>query len=113
MDSQKDTVDLGFDRAALIAHAWDKFRPKLDAVRSLDEALALLTETTAVGSPSHAFYANLTEFLRTWEPPRHAWTEELAAYRRLVERLVSENALDAGLGAKALAAITSSSARLR
>lgn len=108
-DSEKETVDLGFNQAILVRHAWQKFRARLEKVRTLGDALTLLQQTTPIGAPSHKFYINLADFFRTYDPPRQAGLDELAAYRQLVEQLVAENALSPEKGAEIVAALAQAS----
>jgi hypothetical protein len=76
--------------------AWEEFRPKLEAVQSFAEALALMAQSVSEGSPGRRYYSNLGFFLHTFAPPAGANATELSHYLRLIGRFDSEGVLKQG-----------------
>ncbi len=104
-DSQKTTVNITADWQRLERHAWEKFRPRLEAVRSLADVHALLADAPPVGSPSSPFFSNLAFFLVTFRPAPGTGPDELALYEPLLQRLAAAGDLDRRDAAVGLAVI--------
>ncbi|HEY0928891.1 MAG TPA: hypothetical protein VGE27_03135 [Gemmatimonas sp.] len=73
--------------------AWRDFLPKLQAVKSLDDALQLHGQAPPVGSPSRPFYSNFGFFLHYSSPPHGASSTELLQYLRILRCLRDEGSL--------------------
>jgi hypothetical protein len=63
---------------------WESFEPKLAAVNSLSDAIALHKQAPGVNSPGRKFYSNLGFFLMNLSPPHGANRTELRHYLRIV-----------------------------
>ncbi len=103
--SNKTTVNLDVDWAALEKHAWEKFRPRFDAIRTVEDVRALLAEAPPLGSPSSRYYSNLAEFLLMFRAPADAGADERFLYAQSVERLDVAGALGAGIASASLATL--------
>lgn len=106
MPTMTPTLPVGrCDRHVHERFALSKFLPRLAAVNTRDDALALLADRPDPGSPARPLYDRLGVFLTLLEPPAGVWEGELDAYVGLVERFVLSGSMPYGEGAGALVAI--------
>jgi hypothetical protein len=80
--------------------AWELFYPRLTAVQSLNDAIALMGEVVPPDTPGRRFYSNLGFFLQTFSAPAGASLAELTEYARLINLFDAEGALRAGARAE-------------
>ena len=82
--------------------AWEQFRPRLEAVTSLAEAVLLVKGAPPVGSPDWRYYSNFRAFLRDVNTiPDDSSYEEKALYLKFIQRLDAAGALKPpGVGQK-------------
>jgi hypothetical protein len=92
-DGERERTRLDADR-----RAWEEFRPRLAAVRTVAEAQRLLARAPTPGSPGHRYYANLSTFLQVFGVPAGASHAEKELYLQFVWRLDAAGTLTPGLG---------------
>ncbi len=68
-----------------IAYAY--FRPKLEALKSFEQAQALWQESPSQINPGYSYYTNLGHFLQHFKAPDGASREELALYLELARKM--------------------------
>ena len=74
--------------------AWEQFRPKLEALTSLAEAMLLLKSAPPVGFPGFRYYSNFSAFLHDVHTiPADSSYEEKALYLKFILRLDAAGAL--------------------
>ena len=92
--------------------AWEQFRPQLEALTSLAEAILLVKSAPPVGSPAWRYYSNFRAFLRDVHTiPADSSYEEKALYLKFIQRLDAADALKPpGVGQKIQEALRSAMA---
>jgi hypothetical protein len=92
--------------------AWDQFRPKLEALTSLAEAMLLLKSAPPVGFPAFRYYSHFSDFLHDVHTiPADSSFEEKALYLKFIHRLDAAGALKPpGVGQKIQEALRSAMA---
>src|SRR5215216_395182 len=84
------------ERAEAERRVWEVFRPKLDAVQNLAEALELAAETPPPDAPGRRYYSNLAYFLQCFGVPGGSSYAEKGLYLKLIARLDSTGILKPG-----------------
>lgn len=92
-DGDRERTRLDADR-----RAWEEFRPRLAAVRTIAEAQRLLARAPPPDSPGRRYYSNLSTFLQVFGVPAGSSHAEKALYLQFVRRLDASGALTPGLG---------------
>lgn len=75
---------------------WEQFRPKLAALQTFDEAIALVNQAPRPDTPGRKFYSNLGFFLQSFWVPDGSNGEERRLYLEFVRRLDAAGALKPG-----------------
>jgi hypothetical protein len=78
------------------ARCWDEFEPKLAALKSWDDAVALHSQAPAPDTPCRKFYSNLGTFLGNFKPPNCPNYTELQHYLRLIRQIDAAGLLEPG-----------------
>jgi hypothetical protein len=94
---RKTRAEQEYERAAAEQRAWEEFRPKLEALKTFEEAAQLVDEAPRPGTPGRRFYSNLGYFLRCFGPPAGASQAEKALYTQLLRRLDEAGQLKPGV----------------
>ena len=76
--------------------AWERFRPKLAALQTFQDAETLLGQAPPHGDPGRPFYSNLGFFIQSFDVPGGSSDTERALYLQFVERLDAAGALKPG-----------------
>ena len=83
--------------------AWEQFRPKLEALTTLAEAMLLLKSAPPVGSPGLRYYSNFSAFLHDVHTiPADSSYDEKALYLKFIQQLDAAGALTPPRSAMAL-----------
>ena len=82
------------------AREWDGFRPRLDALADLTEAMRLVGESPAHDAPGRRYYSNLGFFLGAFSVPAGSSYAEKALYLHFVRRLNATGQLKPAGGKK-------------
>lgn len=86
------------ERWAAENQAWNWFRPKMAALASYDEALALIEQMPRPDSPGRRYYTSLDFFVKTFNVPGGSSYEERLLYLQFIQRLVAAGKLNPEVG---------------
>ena len=75
---------------------WEQFRPKLAALQTFADAMALVDQAPRPDTPGRKFYSNLGFFLQAFTVPDGSNGEERALYLEFVRRLDAAGGLKPG-----------------
>lgn len=79
---------------------WEQFKPRLEALKSFQEAVQLTAETPPPDSPGRKYYSNLSFFLQSFIVPDGSNYVEKSLYLQLIQRLDAAGVLKPGAASK-------------
>jgi hypothetical protein len=91
--SKAETAQEWSDKQKL---CWGAFQPKLAALKSWEDGLALVNQAPAPDTPCRQYYSNLGNFLHTFSAPAGSSYAEKELYLQLIQRIDASGRLKAG-----------------
>jgi hypothetical protein len=85
--------------------AWEAFRPRLEALRTMTQAVQLMNEAPPADAPGRRYHQNLGFFLGAFTVPVATSYEEKDLYLQFVQRLNAANELRPNGGKKVVEAL--------
>ena len=93
---RKTVAERRQERYEATQHAWEVFRPQLEALQSRAEAQKLLANMPLPDTPSRGFYTNLGWFIDTLSPPGNSTGAEKRLYIELTKKMDKAGELKTG-----------------
>jgi hypothetical protein len=90
---RKTKTELRQDFLDKQSRCWDEFEPKLAALNSMADALALQSHAPAPDTPCHKYYSNFGFFLICFSVPFGANYTKLQLYLQLIRKLAASGEL--------------------
>lgn len=94
---RKTKAERAQESRELDRRAWEEFRPKLGALQSYDDALALAYHSPPPDSPGRRYYSNLAFLLQGFAPPMGSGRHEKMLYLQLIQRIDAAGQLKPGI----------------
>lgn len=75
---------------------WERFLPRLEALKTMEDAYQLVAEAPPPDAPGRRYYSNLGFFLQGFMPPMGSSYGEKGLYLQFIQRLDAARALKPG-----------------
>lgn len=94
--SRKSKAERDQERYEQLRLTWERFRPKLEAIRCKADAIEVLNGMPAPDTPFRKHYTNLLYFMDTLRPPGNSSGEEKALYIEVAKRMTEAGEISEG-----------------